>query len=57
MILELEMTVGNQLQGIGIWMTFTFMAVKLTTVVASHLNKPHVHMGSLISSKGIINDL
>jgi hypothetical protein len=56
MTLELEMTVGNQLQGIGISMAFTFMPVKLTTVVASHLNKPHVHMGSLIS-KGVINDL
>jgi hypothetical protein len=56
MILELEMTVGDQLQGIGIRMSFTFMAGKLRTVVASHLNKPHVHMGSLIS-KGVINDL
>ncbi len=52
MILELEITAGNQLQGIGIWMSFTFMAVKLRTVVASHLNKPHVRSYGFLDKQG-----
>jgi hypothetical protein len=52
MILELEMTVGDQLQGIGIRMSFTFMAGKLRTVVASHLNKPHVRSYGFLDKQG-----